>query len=66
MRLSFDSRYEPVGAPNGDFVLVMQNNKYDKKGKIINIEVIGIVKKRHKFVKCLEYFMKEGGKLPFN
>lgn len=67
MGLSFDSRHEPEGAPNGDFVLVMQKNEYDKKGKIINIEVIGIVKtkERHKFVKCLEYFMKEGGMLPF-
>lgn len=68
MGLSFDSRYEPEGAPNGEFVLVMQKNEHDKKGKIINFEVIGIIKtkERHIFIKCLEYFMKEGGVPPFN
>jgi hypothetical protein len=68
MGLSFDSRYEPEGVPNGDFILVMQRNEYNKKGVVINIEVIDIIKtkERHILTKFLECFMKEGGKLPFN
>lgn len=68
MGLSFDSRYEPEGVPNGDFILVMQKNEYNKKGMVINADVIDIIKtkERHIFTKCLEYFMMEGGKLPFN
>ncbi|HHQ4309183.1 TPA: hypothetical protein ACSP7Y_005261 [Serratia fonticola] len=42
MGLSFDSRYEPEGVPNGEFILAMQKNEY-KKVRIINVEVIEII-----------------------
>lgn len=34
MGLSFDSRYEPEGIPNGNFILVLQKNEYDKRAKL--------------------------------
>lgn len=55
MGLNLDSRYKPEGTPNGDFVFVMQKNEYDKKVKIINSEVIGIIKTKEilMFLQCL-------------
>ena len=62
MGLSFDSRYEPEGQLGGDFVLVLQRNNYDKKGKIKSAEVLGIIKtkSKNKFIEMLEKFMEEG------
>ncbi|SHO59311.1 hypothetical protein [Vibrio quintilis] len=62
MGLSFDSRYEPEGTPNGYFILVMQKNEYDKNGKIKAVTVLDIkkTKEREDFIKSLEYFMRTG------
>ncbi|EIX6435699.1 hypothetical protein MKU92_004733 [Salmonella enterica] len=62
MGLSFDSRYEPEGTPDGYFILVMQKNEYDKKGKIKNVTVLDVkrTKKREVFIKYLEGFMQTG------
>ncbi|NUU69034.1 hypothetical protein HQN64_23455 [Enterobacteriaceae bacterium BIT-l23] len=62
MGLSFDSRYEPEGVPGGEFILVLQKNEYDKKGKIKNVSVLDIkkTKKKDVFIENLERFMKTG------
>lgn len=59
MGLSFDSRYELQGISNGNFILVLQKNEYDKKGKIKGVTVLDIKKTKEgvTFIKYLEDFM---------
>jgi len=62
MGLSFDSRYEPEGEPDGFFYLILQKNEYDKKGRMINVSVLDIKKEKNRqvFTEYLEKFMKYG------
>ncbi|MFI8320012.1 hypothetical protein ACIF4Y_22530 [Kosakonia cowanii] len=62
MGLSFDSRYEPEGEPNGEFIFVSQKNEYDKKGNLIGVSVLDVkrTRKKSEFIDMVEWYMEKG------
>lgn len=62
MGLCFDSRYEPEGEPNGEFVFVSQKNEYDKKGNLIGVSVLDVkrTRKKSEFIDMVEWYMEKG------